>query len=301
MANLKDTIIAGMLRVTGTIFGNLQGTIDGFTVAKSVPSDAKFTDTVTTVTTSGSGNAVTALSASNGAITATKGSTFLTSHQTIKQDGITGATVNRYATCSTDAGTAAKVATITSGTFKLETGASVYVFFTATNTVANPTLNVNNTGAKSIKRYGSVAVGTTTDTSWLAESFVHVVYNGTNWYIAEGNNNVYKANTIKLVTSTVPNVTAVGSVPSLSYTARSVGSASGWSAGSASSYSVSGGVLTLTPSTVPSLTITSTACDDITAWSAGSVPTLGTAITVATGSTSSSGSGATVATGIATN
>ena len=45
--------------------------------------DPKFTDTVTTVTTSGSGNAITAISASNGAITATKGTTFLTSHQDI--------------------------------------------------------------------------------------------------------------------------------------------------------------------------------------------------------------------------
>ena len=38
-------------------------------------------DTVTTVTTTGSGNAVTGITASNGALTATKGSTFLTQHQ----------------------------------------------------------------------------------------------------------------------------------------------------------------------------------------------------------------------------
>lgn len=48
-----------------------------------VGSTPKFTDTITTVTTSGSGNAITAISASNGAITATKGTTFLTSHQDI--------------------------------------------------------------------------------------------------------------------------------------------------------------------------------------------------------------------------
>lgn len=45
----------------------------------------KTTDTVTTVTTTGSGNAITALSATNGAITATKGSTFLTAHPTISK------------------------------------------------------------------------------------------------------------------------------------------------------------------------------------------------------------------------
>lgn len=150
-------------------------------------------------------------------------------------------------------------------------------------------------------------------------------------------NTTYSANTSKLVTTTVPNVTAAGSVPSLSYTARSVGSASGWSAGSVptlgtaipadditawttntpTSFSVSGEKLTITSGTAaslsytaksipnvtsvgtaPSLTITTVACDDITAWNAGSAPTLGTAITVATGSLSSSGGGGTVATGI---
>lgn len=40
-------------------------------------------DTKATVTTTGSGNAITSLTASNGALTATKGSTFLTSHQDI--------------------------------------------------------------------------------------------------------------------------------------------------------------------------------------------------------------------------
>lgn len=40
-------------------------------------------DTVTTVSTTGSGNAITSISASNGAITATKGSTFLTEHPSI--------------------------------------------------------------------------------------------------------------------------------------------------------------------------------------------------------------------------
>lgn len=49
----------------------------------AVGSSPQFTDHITTVTNSGSGNAVTAISASNGALTVTKGSTFLTSHQTV--------------------------------------------------------------------------------------------------------------------------------------------------------------------------------------------------------------------------
>ncbi len=44
---------------------------------------ASDTNTVTTVTTTGNGNAITAISATNGAITATKGATFLTSHPSI--------------------------------------------------------------------------------------------------------------------------------------------------------------------------------------------------------------------------
>jgi len=47
---------------------------------KTVPSNAIFTDTVTTATTTGSGNAITSISATNGQITATKGTTFLTTH-----------------------------------------------------------------------------------------------------------------------------------------------------------------------------------------------------------------------------
>lgn len=80
----------------------------------------------------------------------------------------------------------------------------------------------------------------------------------------------------------MPNVTDAGSAPSLSYTARTVGSASGWSAGSAASSSYSNGVLTISNGTAPTLTVTDVSCDDITSWNAGSATTLGTAITVAT-------------------
>ena len=61
--------------------GNVNGKVNNHTVNSDVPANAVFTDTVTTATTIGSGNAVTAISASNGEITVTKGSTFLTSSQ----------------------------------------------------------------------------------------------------------------------------------------------------------------------------------------------------------------------------
>ena len=71
------------------LYGGDASTVNGLTVQTSVPSGAKFTDTVTTATTSGNGNAVTAISASNGALTVTKGSTFLTSHQTVTNKAAT--------------------------------------------------------------------------------------------------------------------------------------------------------------------------------------------------------------------
>lgn len=58
-----------------------------------------------------------------------------------------------YGTCSTAAATAAKVVSCTG--FSLVTGAKIDVKFTVTNTAANPTLNVNNTGAKAIYYRGS--------------------------------------------------------------------------------------------------------------------------------------------------
>lgn len=106
--------------------------------------------------------------------------TFLQSHQTIKQDGITGATVNRYASCSTAAGTAAKAANVTSGTPTLETGLHVFVKFSNANTAASPTLNINSTGAKAITYDGSV-ITTDTEKLSLVKGLCEFVYDGTNW------------------------------------------------------------------------------------------------------------------------
>lgn len=63
-----------------------------------------------------------------------------------------------YAVCETAAGTVAKTAALTN--FTLAEGAQVKIRFKYANTAANPTLNVNSTGAKSIKAYGTT---TTTD------------------------------------------------------------------------------------------------------------------------------------------
>lgn len=74
-----DSATFGNLIVNGSasFTNNLQAnTINGVEVGNS----PKFTDTVTTVTVTGTGNAITSASATNGAVTLTKGATFLTSY-----------------------------------------------------------------------------------------------------------------------------------------------------------------------------------------------------------------------------
>lgn len=85
------------------------------------------------------------------------------------------ADITHFATCSTAAATQAKTASITG--FNLVTGARVTIKFTVTNTAANPTLNVNGTGAKEIKYRGSAI-----STGYLAANRVYeFVYDGTDY------------------------------------------------------------------------------------------------------------------------
>lgn len=99
-------------------------------------------------------------------------------------DGVSfngSAAITHYATCSTAAGTAAKVATLTG--FSLVTGAIVRVKFTNSNTAAKPTLNVNSTGAKAIMKYGTTAADTY---MWAAGDIVELLYDGTNFVMTPG-------------------------------------------------------------------------------------------------------------------
>ena len=83
-----------------------------------------------------------------------------------------------YATCSTSASVAAKVATVQSGTMSLVEGAVVQVTFTNQNTASSPTLNVGGTGARSIRTLG------TPYAYWAAGATVLFVYDGTYWQTA---------------------------------------------------------------------------------------------------------------------
>lgn len=89
-----------------------------------------------------------------------------------------------YATCSTAAATASKVATLTSGTLTLKSGSVVAVKFTNENTVSSPTLNISGTGAKQIQLNGEAL--TSPAHYWVAGAVVTFVYDGNYWHVADG-------------------------------------------------------------------------------------------------------------------
>ena len=94
--------------------------------------------------------------------------------------------LGQYATCSTAKGTTAKVATITPAVtgWTLYTGATITVKFTNENTASTPTLNINSTGAKTIKTYSGGALSAD-EYKWKAGSTFTFTYNGTYWLMQD--------------------------------------------------------------------------------------------------------------------
>lgn len=123
-----------------------------------------------------------------------------------------------YGTCGTAAGTAAKVVTL-SDFDKLDTGVTIHVKFTYSNTVASPSLNVNSTGAKAIMRYGTTRPSTSAATSWNAGAVISFTYDGSYWQMNDFLNNTYS----------VP--TSYTSTPAAVSTAGAAGSATTWAKG----------------------------------------------------------------------
>ena len=78
-----------------------------------------------------------------------------------------------YGTSISAANTVSKVVKLSG--FTLTTGVIIKVLMTFSNTTTDPTLNVNNTGAKSIKSVDSES------TYWPANSIVTFIYDGTYW------------------------------------------------------------------------------------------------------------------------
>lgn len=122
----------------------------------------------------------------------------------VKFDGT--ADISHYGTCDTVAATAAK--TVSLSNYSLSTGSRIVVKFTVTNSAANPTLNVNNTGAKPI-----VYRGKAISAGYLGANRVYeFVYDGTNWNLMGDidTNNIYTANTgIKLSGNTFQHTNSV--------------------------------------------------------------------------------------------
>lgn len=112
-----------------------------------------------------------------------------------------------YATSSTAAGTAAKVATIVPAlsNYELVKGAMVTVKFTAANTTASPTLNLNDTGAKAIKTYsgGNLAKA---EYEWKAGSTFTFTYDGTYWRMQDSTASVRMTTAETEIQQTADNV-----------------------------------------------------------------------------------------------
>lgn len=89
-------------------------------------------------------------------------------------------TVIMYGVCGTEPNRAEKIVDIIG--FTLSTGTTVHIKFLYHNTALSPTLNISNTGAKSIVIYGNTSVGTNGyTTGWQDNAIITLTYDGTNW------------------------------------------------------------------------------------------------------------------------
>lgn len=93
-----------------------------------------------------------------------------------------------YGECNTPAATQVKVVNMTG--FVLQKGVTVHVKFIENNTSSSaPQLNVNGTGAKPIKLYGTTDAGTANETTgWQAGAVISFTYDGTYWVRDQGYN-----------------------------------------------------------------------------------------------------------------
>lgn len=102
-------------------------------------------------------------------------------------------------TCSSSSNTADKVVSLSN--FTLTAGAVIKVVMTFANTILNPTLNVNGTGAIQVNASDSGSY------YWGANSLVIFTYDGTNWTItdnnADPNNESYQIDTSQYDEGTV--------------------------------------------------------------------------------------------------
>lgn len=99
--------------------------------------------------------------------------------------------IRHYGICITAAATAEKVVSLDG--FKLVEGARVAVKFNYVNTNTVPTLNVNNTGAKNMVKYGTTYVDPNT---WSAGAVVEFIYDGISWCMTSSSGAVFQAGAV---------------------------------------------------------------------------------------------------------
>ena len=96
----------------------------------------------------------------------------------------------------------------------LQTGAAIRVKFSYANTASSPTMNVNGTGAKSIKKYGTTA---SMNGMWYMGEVVDFVYDGSYWVMVDGGvatTSYYGATKLQ---STISNTDTVALTPGAVY------------------------------------------------------------------------------------
>lgn len=222
--NVTAPKFIGALQGNANTASNAQ-TVNGHTVNSDVPSNAVFTDTTYTFANGTNGFTVTPsggtaqtvtvtpsitnnvtgsgtsgyLAKFNGANTITNGAQ-LGSDTTkfLRNDGEwavpPGAGNIIYGVCNTASNVSEKTVTCSNFT-SLVQGVTIHVYFTYCNKAIEPTLNVNNTGAKPLCKGsakddgagGSVLAGNTPDSSWWDCAMVSLTYDGANWHL----NDVY--------------------------------------------------------------------------------------------------------------
>lgn len=142
-----------------------------------------------------------------------------------------------YAVCGTAAGTQAKAVTIdVSGTVTRFAGMGVTVKFTYGNTAANPTLNVNSTGAAPILLGGTPAGSG----AWGAGQVVTLTFDGTNWNMqGAGQGSTSAAGLLQLTDSTSSTSTTTAATPNSVRAAYNLADTANTNAGSAATAAAS--------------------------------------------------------------
>lgn len=130
---------------------------------------------------------------STGAVTI--GSTSVNRDLTVNGNATVKKLTIPYGTCSTASSTAAKTVTCTPAitASDLVEGLVVRVKFTYYNYANNPTLNVDSTGAKSIKQYVTNGISYNDSFSWANGAIIEFMYDGSNWVWMNNTPFSYKA------------------------------------------------------------------------------------------------------------